>query len=266
MLGPIALIRRLPTQGKVVARNPASAVLSPGDAEAVMARPCRLPGFDLAAGLQRHARGRMFYHRLLCLFVDGHGDDVARLRACLATGQRDMARHLAHSLKGAAGMLGAVAVRCAARRWKSRWRRGEERVKGVANCGGRGGGAGGDADRSRRGRVDLAVARVDALESALPPFLPRSASVEKAAPQQPVPARRRRLAAMDGWLTELERLLAGDNMAANALCQEQRRRGAASASAFCARWRYSTTRRRHSVKHACGAGRRIAPSVGARPA
>ncbi|PKO88046.1 MAG: hypothetical protein CVU18_08685 [Betaproteobacteria bacterium HGW-Betaproteobacteria-12] len=73
-----------------------------------------IPGLDAELGL--HAiRGRIgSYRRLLGKFVDSHGGDFASIRQCLASGDRDEARRLAHSLKGAAGTLGAVAVQAAA--------------------------------------------------------------------------------------------------------------------------------------------------------
>ncbi len=69
-----------------------------------------IAGIDLEAGL-RCVRGKLTtYVRLLTLFAQGHADDVAALHRHLATGALDEAQRLAHSLKGAAATLGAVAV------------------------------------------------------------------------------------------------------------------------------------------------------------
>ncbi|MCK7576179.1 MAG: Hpt domain-containing protein [Chromatiales bacterium] len=46
--------------------------------------------------------------------VEGHRDDMIKLKAHLARGERDEAQRLAHTLKGAAGTLGAVEVQRAA--------------------------------------------------------------------------------------------------------------------------------------------------------
>jgi CheY-like chemotaxis protein len=66
-----------------------------------------LPGIDVATGLH-YLNGDMGrYARLLRTLVDSQTSEVAALRVALAAGATEQARHLAHSLKGAAGMLGA---------------------------------------------------------------------------------------------------------------------------------------------------------------
>ncbi len=73
-----------------------------------------IPGLDSEFGLQT-VRGKVdTYKRLLGKFAENHLDDFARIRTCLTNGERDEARRLAHSLKGAAATLGAVAVQKAA--------------------------------------------------------------------------------------------------------------------------------------------------------
>ena len=73
-----------------------------------------IPGLDAEFGLRCVGGKRELYVRLLHKLVDGHRDDVARLRARLAAGERDEAQRLAHTLKGAAGTLGAVELQRAA--------------------------------------------------------------------------------------------------------------------------------------------------------
>ncbi len=69
-----------------------------------------IPGLDSEFGLQT-VRGKLdTYKRLLGKFAENHFDDFARIRTCLTNGEREEARRLAHSLKGAAATLGAVAV------------------------------------------------------------------------------------------------------------------------------------------------------------
>ncbi|NHC05249.1 CBS domain-containing protein [Azonexus fungiphilus] len=80
------------------------------DDAAALERLARIPGLDSKAGL--HAvRGKLtIYRRLLGSFAETHLDDFARIRELLAADQRDEAHRLAHSLKGAAGTLGATAT------------------------------------------------------------------------------------------------------------------------------------------------------------
>ena len=69
-----------------------------------------IPGLDSEFGLQT-VRGKVdTYKRLLGKFAENHLDDFARIRTCLTTGEREEARRLAHSLKGAAATLGAAVV------------------------------------------------------------------------------------------------------------------------------------------------------------
>jgi PAS domain S-box-containing protein len=75
--------------------------------EAVMA----VPGLDVAAGL-KSVRGKWAsYERLLRLYMSSHQTDMAWLRERHAAGELEEARRIAHSLKGAAGTLGAADVR-----------------------------------------------------------------------------------------------------------------------------------------------------------
>ncbi len=75
----------------------------------------RQPGLDVDAGLHS-VRGRpASYLRLLRKLADSHRDDVARIGEMLAAGQREDARRTAHSLKGASGTLGALAIQERAR-------------------------------------------------------------------------------------------------------------------------------------------------------
>ena len=70
----------------------------------------QVPGLDVAYGL-KNLRGRVSnYLRLLHKFADGHADNPARIQAELEAGNQPEVRRLAHSLKGVAGMIGAVRV------------------------------------------------------------------------------------------------------------------------------------------------------------
>ncbi len=79
----------------------------------------RIPDLDTQTGLQA-VRGRLAsYHRLLGKFLDNHANDFGQIREKLASGERSEARRLAHSIKGAAGTLGALRVYEAALRLES---------------------------------------------------------------------------------------------------------------------------------------------------
>ncbi|PIX97500.1 MAG: histidine kinase [Hydrogenophilales bacterium CG_4_10_14_3_um_filter_63_21] len=69
-----------------------------------------IAGLDAKAGLRMTRGNTEKYAALLRLFVEHHETDMARLRACLAAGDREQAKRLAHSLKGAAGSVGATGL------------------------------------------------------------------------------------------------------------------------------------------------------------
>ncbi|MDP3540490.1 MAG: CBS domain-containing protein [Azonexus sp.] len=80
------------------------------DDETLKATLAGIPGLDCEFGLHS-MRGRMSsYTRLLGKFANSHDGDFALISQELAAGNVEEARRLAHSLKGASGTLGAVAV------------------------------------------------------------------------------------------------------------------------------------------------------------
>ncbi|MBK1718165.1 hybrid sensor histidine kinase/response regulator [Thiocystis violacea] len=98
--------------------NPAS--IEPGDrACRVTATACReqlarIEGLDLPVALRLLGGKDEMLARFLCLLVDHHGMDVARIRDSLAAGDSASARRLVHGLKGAVGNLGARRAQAAA--------------------------------------------------------------------------------------------------------------------------------------------------------
>ncbi len=73
-----------------------------------------VPGLDAEAGM-RSVRGKWSsYERLLRLYASTHQNDMTRLRERFTAGVREEALRIAHSLKGASGALGAVAVQALA--------------------------------------------------------------------------------------------------------------------------------------------------------
>ena len=73
-----------------------------------------IPGLDLAIGLGNTGGQRKTYARMLSMFLEYHHDDVGQIRAALDADRREDAVRMAHSLKGAAALLGAERVRGAA--------------------------------------------------------------------------------------------------------------------------------------------------------
>jgi HPt (histidine-containing phosphotransfer) domain-containing protein len=88
--------------------TPAAPRVDSGAASALAARLAGVPGLDPAQGL-RTLRGRVKrYETLLATFAGTYGDTIAQLRDQLASDELGEARRLAHTIKGAAGNLGAT--------------------------------------------------------------------------------------------------------------------------------------------------------------
>ena len=104
LLGTLA--RWLPQVTASLPATPPAAL----DDQAFVDRLADIEGLDVETGLHM-VRGRVAsYRRLLGKFLDSHGGAADSIRQAIADGQQEYARRLAHSLKGAAGTLGATAV------------------------------------------------------------------------------------------------------------------------------------------------------------
>ena len=68
------------------------------------------PGIDVRAGLKRTGGNRQRYETLLRKFAEQQTETVEAMRAALSIGDAATAERAAHSLKGAAGTLGAVSL------------------------------------------------------------------------------------------------------------------------------------------------------------
>ncbi|MBL8487813.1 MAG: Hpt domain-containing protein [Rhodocyclaceae bacterium] len=73
------------------------------------------PGLDVAIGLRAVRDRPASYLRLIRKLAESHRHDVATVRDLLAAGRQEDARRTAHSLKGASGTLGALAIQDLAR-------------------------------------------------------------------------------------------------------------------------------------------------------
>ena len=84
------------------------------DSEQLRGQLSAITGLQVALGL-RSVQGRWpSYERFLDRFANDHQADIAEIRGALASGRRDDARRVAHTLKGLAATLGAVEVQAAA--------------------------------------------------------------------------------------------------------------------------------------------------------
>ena len=66
---------------------------------------------DLAAGLDRVMGNRAMFLRVLARFAGDYRDLIARLQAAIDAGDAVLAQRIAHTLKGAAGMIEALPLR-----------------------------------------------------------------------------------------------------------------------------------------------------------
>lgn len=69
------------------------------------------PAIDFAAGLERVMDDRALFLRVLGRFAGDYRDLAARLHATLDAGDTELAHRIAHTLKGAAGMIEAKRLR-----------------------------------------------------------------------------------------------------------------------------------------------------------
>jgi two-component system sensor histidine kinase/response regulator len=76
----------------------------------------RIAELDIAKVIQRIGNDGDLFRNMLRWFRDGHSDYVRSMRAAMAAHDYSVAQRLAHTLKGAAGDIGATRLREAARR------------------------------------------------------------------------------------------------------------------------------------------------------
>ncbi len=69
--------------------------------------PETLPGIDITDGLDRLGGNWEIYRYILLHFRNNQGDAADRLEMLISNGQWEAAEHLAHSIKGSGGNLGA---------------------------------------------------------------------------------------------------------------------------------------------------------------
>ncbi|MDO9227432.1 MAG: response regulator [Pseudomonadota bacterium] len=106
----LALAKWLPTRPHPIAAGSGAMPVATACPQAYASGFANIPGLDAKAGLRMTRGNPEKYAALLRLFVEHHEADMARLRECLASGDREQVEQLAHSLKGAAGTLGATTL------------------------------------------------------------------------------------------------------------------------------------------------------------
>jgi CheY-like chemotaxis protein len=94
--------------------------------EQALAILARTPGLDTPSGLRSVSGKVSNYLRLLRLYAETHRSDFATLRAHLAAGNLTEAQRCAHALKGSSATLGAIQVRELAARLEAALRHREE--------------------------------------------------------------------------------------------------------------------------------------------
>ncbi|MBI5329375.1 MAG: response regulator [Betaproteobacteria bacterium] len=88
-----------------------------------------IAGLDVKTGM-KSMRGKMpSYLRLLRKFAENHVDDMTLLRTRWREGEYEEARRLAHSIKGASGALGALAIQAMAAELEAAVKRGEDSAR-----------------------------------------------------------------------------------------------------------------------------------------
>jgi len=107
-----------PTSAPALA-NTLAPITNPPDQATVALPPQALEAIDMPAALARLGNNRALYWKVLGMFQSGHAQDIEKLRAALRQPDLELARRLAHDLKGLAGTLGADELRAAAKELES---------------------------------------------------------------------------------------------------------------------------------------------------
>ncbi|MDY0107527.1 MAG: response regulator, partial [Giesbergeria sp.] len=112
-IAPPAAAQAVPVQGE---GRPAPAAVPDVLADAAAMPVPDVPGLDRALGLRNAMDRPVFYIDMLRRFVDSQGDAATRMARALSQGHAEQAQRDAHTLRGLAGTVGAVALQhCAGR-------------------------------------------------------------------------------------------------------------------------------------------------------
>ena len=104
------LLKWLPRSGQAEATVSAARAPEAEGPPELLASLEAIPGLDVASGLSLMRGKVQRYRHVVQMFVDRHAEAAAQLQELIAAGQVEAAEHLAHTLKGAAGSIGAVRI------------------------------------------------------------------------------------------------------------------------------------------------------------
>ena len=90
--------------------SPASDPAAPPSLTPFQLQLSAIAGLDHAAGLARVRGNEEKFRTLASLFLREHRQDIEKMSAALASGDLQTTEHVAHALKGAAGLIGATIV------------------------------------------------------------------------------------------------------------------------------------------------------------
>ncbi len=85
-----------------------------------------LPGIDLTAALARVCGNHESYRKLFLKFAENQANVIVEIRNALNNDNRELATHIAHTLKGTAGNIGATVLHKKATNLESRLREGKD--------------------------------------------------------------------------------------------------------------------------------------------
>jgi CheY-like chemotaxis protein len=92
-----------------------------------------LPGIEIADGLMRVGGNRLAYRKLLLKFTHNQANSLAEIRSALEQRDQESAVRLAHTLKGVAGNIGAMALHQAALELETALKQGNSQPEALLN-------------------------------------------------------------------------------------------------------------------------------------
>jgi len=106
---PLA-VPKVDAGGTAPTASATTSIANPDEEADLCSRLATIADLDLAAGLRVVSGKLSLYRRILTLFADSHSADGQRLAALIGENDLIAAERLAHTLKGAAGSVGALPI------------------------------------------------------------------------------------------------------------------------------------------------------------
>jgi two-component system sensor histidine kinase/response regulator len=117
---PVDPVRLYATPARRLPQAPGLDAGAGADATIISDGLLEIGGLDVAAGIRRMNGNVDAYKRLVSRFAELHEDDIRRVRDCLKRNDAEPALLIAHTLKGAAGNVGATGLANAAATGRTR--------------------------------------------------------------------------------------------------------------------------------------------------